>query len=227
MFSGPNDTASPGGISAVRFGMLFSAMNSTSSGSSYTVFGSGTDVSYSLQTNVAVYASQATGGVNTEASFVSFNTNGFTLDYTMDTGSNYYFWIAIEGLSSAIGTVTQPSSTGSHSVSGLGFQPKLVFFSSVNTATNSGVQNAANLSIGAANASAQFSTYMGGTYSTSPIDASSSFNRSNVITLMSPDHSTPTLNAQASLTSLNSTGFTLDWTTANATATEVYYVAIG
>jgi hypothetical protein len=83
------------------------------------------------------------------------------------------------------------------------------------------------LSIGATDGTNQFANWYGTSSGSPTVDVSTNLDRSEVIKIMSPGGASPTLSAKANIVSLNSGGFTIDWTTTTATGAEVYYLALG
>lgn len=175
--------------------------------------------SHTLQTSTSVIDKQT---------FVSFNADGFTLNLA-DSASftvRDAYYLALKGPSVDIGTITQPASTGNQSITTSGVVPKAVLLVSNNQETSTSVINDGSRSIGfASGASNRSCGWVGYTNGVSPTEADSALSLSKIIQLRSS--STTTINAEADLSSLDSGGFTLNWSTADATARELIYFAIG
>lgn len=91
-----------------------------------------------------------------EASLVSFDADGFTVDWTtVSGGGGKVFYGVIAGPQSYVGTFTASTSTGDQSVTTIPFRPRGTLFQSVNNASNSGTVNVAGLCCGAGMSSAQ------------------------------------------------------------------------
>ncbi len=126
-----------------------------------------------------------------------------------------------------VGTFTQKTSTGTQAISGLGFAPEMILFFS-SGALASGAYEASHramygMSIGTAAGD-------NGSVSTSSQDAqttgahkSTGRAAQKAITFCQYDD---TVVAEADLDSIDSDGFTLDWTTADANARIINYIAV-
>ena len=163
------------------------------------------------------------------ADLQSFDTDGFTLNWTTVTGSaNYFYWVALKGVSIKAGSFNQATSTGNQATTGVGFKPaSLILQSFCNTSTTSVVSHK-RCSFGAgSSASARGCVWAGSTDAASPAVRKTNLDRTKIIKLMTEASGGPTVDAAADLVTLDSDGFTLDWTTVDATAREVLYLAIG
>ncbi len=174
-----------------------------------------------------------TANVNAEADFVSFDTDGFTLNWTdlpTDTNDKFHF-MAIKGGKYDVGKFNQKNSTGTQSITGTGFTPTGLLFASFNNAAASTIQAHNRLSFGAASATTSYGAMWGGDKDNASVadaasrpDSSSNVGTSKVIRLATEPSTT---DAAADLQSLDSNGFTLNWTTADTTAREIIYIAFG
>lgn len=205
----------------------FGAFNSSQQGCSLMTTDVGSDTSYTYQRAEALASCTSSGTASNDATFVSMNSGGFTLDFTTATYARSSYFIALKGVQSQIGTITQPSSTGNQSVTGLSFEPSLVLLWSANKASSTSITTPAYFSIGAGTSSAQFAAWIGESSGSTTVSTSADIDHSNIIKMYSPNGASPTLNAAANLSSLGTSSFTLDWTTTNSTGAEVYYVALG
>jgi hypothetical protein len=121
----------------------------------------------------------------------------------------------------ASGTDTQKTSAGTKSTF-LGFRPKAMIFATASQTTkNSNVATDGGMSIGFADGTNNVAIYGGGE------DGSNPFNTNRYHAdgscLIMADY-TDTVNAEATCT-FTGDGFTLDWTTADATARDFIYLA--
>jgi hypothetical protein len=220
-------TQTPPTTSAVaqfKFGM--GAFNSSTQGCTVETVDVGSDTSYTYQRAEALAASTSSGGASNDATWVSMNSSGFTLDFTVADFARSSYYIALKGVKSAIGTLTQPSSTGNQTISGLSFNPSLLMLFSANKASSTSITTPAFHSFGAATSSNQFASWLGLSSGSTTVSTSADIDQSNVIKMYTPNGASPTLNAAASLSSFGTGSFTLDWTTTNSTGAEVWYVAI-
>ena len=176
-----------------------------------------------------VAGSLGDSSVANEADLVSFDSDGFTLNFTTAIGTaDSLYYLALKGGNYKVGNLTQPGTTGNQTISGLGFTPKaLILFSANDTTANADSTLAdGQISLGwATGASERGCMWAGDKDNVSPTQTDKSLDRTKVIKLYSPG--TPTLNAAADLDSFTSDGFVLNWTTVDATARQIIYLAIG
>lgn len=161
------------------------------------------------------------------ATWTSWDADGFTLNVgTAATAATPLSYLALKGGRFKLGTLTQPTATGNQSVTGVGYQPTAVLFAGAGLSTATDVLNTTAGTTGkqtfGAGAATQSGTWIG-TEGALPSDENMYYSTTAAIT-----HATSqTTNSQASLTSLNADGFTLNWATADTTARNLLYIAIG
>jgi len=140
-------------------------------------------------------------------------------------------FLALGAVNCKAGSGTQPSTTGTQAITGLGFTPKAVIMGSVGNTASTVVAAEARLSYGFATATNQiFSMWMGDLDNVTPTTNASRTSTTSLVAMANPAASgtTSTLLAEATLSSLDSDGFTLNWTTvADTTAREYIWAAIG
>ena len=163
---------------------------------------------------------------NYEASLVSFDSDGFTINWSTAAASARYIWaLCLKGGAYKVGAITQKTSTGTQATTGVGFQPTGLLMMS-NGTTSVGVTTGGELSIGAGDsATSRFSTWFGITHASNP-SAADMDNAADMI-LEQMTAGTPTTESSADLDSLDADGFTLDFTAADATARNIFYMAFG
>lgn len=164
-----------------------------------------------------------------EVDLVSLDSDGFTLNYTTTTASaNYMFYVALKGIQVDVGNFLQETSTGNKSTTGIGFQPSAIIFQTIAQAASSSVQDNARENVGVGvSSSSRFSMFAGAKHNVNPSNSSQNQDTTKVIKMMTESTSSPTTEAAADLVSMDSDGWTLNWTTADATAREIIYFAIG
>lgn len=175
------------------------------------------------------YAVVQSGSILNSSALSSFDAGGFTQTWSNTNGAaSYFYWIAIKGAQFKAGSLSQPSATCSQAVTGLGFQPSVTLFQSANKVSSATPNASLRWTLGAAKSStARFSMWAGVTDNlSSAYVAKSWLDRTKAIKLIT-QASTPTLDAEADFTSNDTDGFTLDWTTADATARVVGFLSIG
>jgi hypothetical protein len=160
-----------------------------------------------------------------EATLTSFDSDGFTLNFsTTDAGSTHMAALCLKGARFKAGSFTQKTSTGNQATTGVGFQPIGLLISTVNQAASTSVMNPAQYEsfTGAADSTSQASSNVTASLSHGNTD----LDRTKIYTSLADD-ATPTVQAAASLSSFDTDGFTLNYTTADATAREIIYFAFG
>src|SRR5687767_1350697 len=114
------------------------------------------------------------------------------------------------------GLITSPTSNGLQAISGLGFQPKAIIFYGVSQTSSGGISTAGiGMVLGFATSAtnrAAFGWHDQGAVATTV--TGSYFESASAIMLPNPASG---VFAQADLDSIDSDGFTLDWTTTSAT----------
>src|SRR5712692_5617965 len=186
---------------------------------SETTRGQRTDSALLAIDNAPVYTMQA--------SFVSMDTGGFTVNYSAASAlAGNVIYLALKGLNVHVGSFNKVTggAPASQAVTGTGFRPKAVLFASYQDATTTSADFEGRMGWGATDgtrmgSSAVIDQDSTGTTATQSIDKTTK-------TFMKVDNNTPAIDAEANITSLDTNGFTLSWTTNDAVATELLYVAL-
>lgn len=160
------------------------------------------------------------------ANLTSFDSSGFTLNYTTTQATQSpVFALAIKGGKYYVGTDTQKTSTGMKSKSGFGFTPKGLMFMGVNrTSSSTKSTTESKLSVGLTDGTNQGAVWGESTDNVSTTDSNSYTATDGVLVHAS---NSSTLNAKATISSLDSDGYTVDWGTADATAREFTVIGFG
>jgi hypothetical protein len=204
------------------------ATSSSSFGGSATFYTNGISTSNNYQ-RTSKTALSITATSPAEADLVSMDNDGFTLNWTFvyTTSALYDYYIALKGARYAFGSFNQPASTGNQFVTGTGFRPSAVILSSVNEVSSSSKGTGAKLSTGVAvSSNERFAIHISGSDG-GTTSASQDLDRTKAIKMMTQGGGSPTTQAAADFVSTTIDGFTLNWTTADATAREILYFAIG
>ena len=166
----------------------------------------------------------------TEADFVSFDSDGFTLNYNTAGGSaDVFYYLALRGPHFKVSSFNQATTTGNQSLTGAGFTPKASIMISANdvSGNNDAAQAHARASFGwATGTSERGSFWIGETDNVSPTVAWRNLDNTKLIKLMT-ESSSPTVNAAADHVSFDSDGQTINWTTADGTARQILVLWIG
>lgn len=156
-----------------------------------------------------------------DGDFVSFDATGFTLNRLTDDATDRAFcYIAISGVSANITQISAPAATGSDPHTGVGFAPQLLILAShgETSASVGGTLKEAEFSFGAGTDSTHraVACHCAQNEGASNQDSAATFETDEIISVMDP--TTPTIQAQADLTSLDSDGYTLNYGVANGSA---------
>ncbi len=211
-------------------GFGFGAMTSTDQFSSFVSIDDGAAISDTGRAQTSASCIQLLsdpGTVGFEASYMSFDADGFTLDVTTSIGltNNFITFLALDLDEVDIGTFNQPTSTGSQSITGAGFEPQALLLSSFGRSTTSGGSTNARLSLGMADGTDQSYRWIGDADALATTNTNSIYENTKVL---GAHHSTTMVNqAEASLTTFDSDGFTLNWSTADSTPREIFYITMG
>lgn len=184
---------------------------------------------YSSQGTAEIIRRLTTGpATNTAATLTSLDADGFTVNFTTNSAAKRYGYLALSGISAKSGVFNQPGSTGNQSITGLGLTPSVVILMSRGLVSSTTNDNSNNFSFGVGVSSSSRNVVSFGNKIDSQTDNGSDGSATKVIQLLTGNNaSNPTLNAEADFVSQDSGGFTINWTTVDATAREVGYWALG
>lgn len=167
----------------------------------------------------------ATDTIAAEAALVSFDVDGFTINWSVANAALYQY-LAISGadFQAKVGSFDMNGSIGNQAVTGVGFQPKAVMFFGTIEDTTEGAIAGAKLSVGCATDTSEqwaFSAVSRDNLATSV--AKEYITTSKCITRIHSAGGIDSVTLGAELVSLDSDGFTIDITT--ALACRMIYVA--
>lgn len=163
-------------------------------------------------------------------SFVSMDSDGFTINITTALGTaSVVGFMAIKGGQWKVGNATQKTSTGNKSTTGVGFTPRGMIFGTVCDTTTSGVSTNARLCVGASTgASNNVSLWTGDADNSALMVTDTNMSSSKCIFMGTEGVlAAVTTQAEANIDTFDSDGFTLNWTTADATSRAFGFVAFG
>jgi hypothetical protein len=193
----------------------------------------GTSAAGSYQRTSEFFAYVNNTTVAFECTLTSLDNDGFTINETTG-GANYIFYVALNGTYvKAQGSFNQPTSNGSQTISVPGgFKPALVFLQSDNFASSASVQTPSSRFSQAATDGVSVWGKWTGYSNTNPTKANNYFLGGTVagsdkFFQMGTEGGGGAATAIAKLVSLDTSGFTLNWTFTSATAREVHYLALG
>lgn len=177
-------------------------------------------------TGEIIHTLNLAGTDNTVASLASFDTDGFTLNYTVAQATvRGFLALALKGGRYQVTVDVQKTTTGTKAKTGIGFQPTGLMVWGTNRAVSSSVDSTlASLSIGATDGTNVGSTWVGSADNVSTTDE----NQATLTTKILRHATGPsTTDAEASFTSFDADGYTVDWTTADGTARQFVSLMMG
>ncbi len=181
--------------------------------------------------NTKVVALQATASnsIFFDAQYVSLDSDGFTINITTTDGTQMLIgYLAIKGGQWKVGTDTQKTSTGTKATTGVGFTPVGIIFGSAIDTQTAGTADNDRMMFGVTTGTSQNTCqFYGDSDATANAVSSTIVSSSKCLIMATEAGASPTTQADAVLSSFDSDGFTLDWTTADATARVFGYVAFG
>ncbi len=181
--------------------------------------------SYQRNDKAAGAVASNTDTVATEGTLTSFDSDGWTINYTTGSLAASLGYLALSGGEYFVGSDTQRTSTGTDSASGVGFTPSGLFLMSTNQANSSSVSSTtAKLSVFGTDGTREGGTWMQQADGVTTTDTDM---RTVADKALGFSTQASTTDAEADLQSLDSDGFTLNWTTADATAREFIFAAFG
>ncbi len=156
----------------------------------------------------------------------SFDADGVTIDWTtVQSTQRIVFVLALKGGRYWVGSDTQKTSAGTQAKTGVGFTPSGLLLMGTNRATSTSFDaTLGKFSLGASDGTTEGAVWMQSTDNVSTTDENTASVTDKILR-----HATnaSTTDAEADLSSLDSDGYTLNWTTADATAREFVGVAVG
>jgi len=162
-----------------------------------------------------------------EAAWVSMDSDGFTIDHsTANAWDNMVASLALKGVRKAVGCISKGTGAApaSQAVTGLSFRPNLVLFSSDQNTASTTAATHARFGIGASDGTTAGSSAWQDTDALNRTSTDGVDKTSNVFIKVNND--TQTIDAVADMISLDAAGFMLNWTTNDAVATEICYLAL-
>ena len=172
-------------------------------------------------TNAAIYSFTNGLIVQKQASWVSMNADGFTLNFT-NTGSALaarVFSLALKGVNVKPGSFLKATAAApaTQAITGVGFRPNLVMLASVQSTTQANPVAHSRFGLGASDGTSEGSSAFQDEDAVDVTVVEAIDKTSKVFVKV--DNSTPVINAEADLTALGTDGFTLNWTTNDAVQT--------
>ncbi len=185
---------------------------------------------YQRTSKCIAFLSPVSGEVESEAEFVSMDTDGFTLDWT-DAASEdrSFYYMALKGGSYYVGSETQRTGTpGTKATTGVGFEPLGLFLASFNRAPSSANESDNRLSIGATSGQGgQAAVWVGDTDDVRDDTHTDNATYTTKALALCDSDSPTSYDAAADLSTFDSDGFTLNWTKVDSSEREFLFVGFG
>lgn len=183
--------------------------------------------------SIMVLTNTASATPDAEASYSSFDSDGFTLSINDAAPSALALpYVAFQMTNVAVFNDTQKTSTGTKAKTGIGFTPKAgLFFSAPKTAGTTVItaDPAGTFMVGAAAGSTPTYSAAVGVEddAADPTITDSYHDTDEALIFASNTGGTNAVDAEASVSTWDSDGFTLDWGVADATAREFWGIVFG
>jgi hypothetical protein len=164
------------------------------------------------------------GTVRVRGSFASMDADGFTMSFPVASGAGRVASLALRGVGSRLGSFAKATATGNQAVAGVGFQPEAVMLASYDAAASTAVQAAARLVLGASDGAIEGTGALVAVGGSAPTNARGLDKASKVFSAIG---NTGAVRSEADLVGFDADGFTLDWTTNAAPASQVLHLSLG
>jgi len=158
------------------------------------------------------------------AQFVSMDSNGFTVDFVDIFNAAQVFSISIAGVNAEAGTFDKITSGSSQEVNGVLFQPDFLLLASWQRTSSSSGQDHARIGIGVSDGTDEGCAGVQDEDNSGTADCDRFDRTDKVFAVLDSDSQSPS--ALADLSSFDADGFTLNWSTNSATATQLCYLAL-
>lgn len=179
-------------------------------------------------TKILTILSSGTPKVGSVAELSSFDNDGFTLNWVQNNQESsiiHYIALGSDNLTAKVGSFAAHTVSGYQEVSNIGFEPDLVMFMHSHAKAEEGNAKNAYMSYGFARSCTEVGTVAVASKDNSSVTHTSRWQRSDrVIIALKPFSGM--VDAQASLVSMEPSGFTIDWHDAPANPDQVYYLAL-
>lgn len=172
----------------------------------------GSERHYSNTTKCLVFSNNFGSAVDALADFVSFDADGYTLDWTDFAGSAWlYAAMVLRGIQADVDTILAPAATGNQSLTTDAFMPSgALFFGTGQTTADATVGNECHSCISAMGGAAVEEAIWTSEDDVVNTDANSENSSTKCLQVAT---NPATIAAEADAVSLDATGYTVNWTT--------------
>jgi len=229
-FFGGMSAGTVGAMSQPSFGVAMSSSKrwATVSNSISTTMSSSSHAKKYQRTDCCMLGLSNSGTETLRIDFVGFTSTGFTVN-CITSLSTIFLYLLIQGGSWDLGSFNKSTAAApvDQSVSGLAFAPDGVLLASDNAASSTSVQANCDCSLGAFDGTNQQTEWAGSIDAVSPSQSESAQLTTKCLRLAAPTSTTAAATkSECQQKSLDSTGFTVTWTTNDTTvASEILWVA--
>jgi hypothetical protein len=174
-----------------------------------------------------MYTDAPTASVTKEATFVSMNADGFTLNFTTaNTSASEVYSLALAGLKAGVGTFnkTTAAAPAMQAVT-TGFTPGAVFMTSYQMVAQTAAisESMCSIGLGATDGPHEASSTIGSYDAVTTTTVGGQDKTSKAFIKMNM----PPLDAEADFASFSASGFSLNWTTSDPIASQICFLALG
>lgn len=162
-----------------------------------------------------------------QAHHQSMDPDGFTLGWDLVNTARKCYAVCFRGGNYQVGAFNQKTSTGAQVISTPSKYPKALFLESANAVANSASQNNVRNSYGVGTSDSVASFFVGSRQGVSPTIMTADIDRTKVLKMMTENGTTPTTQAQCTITSFEDDQINLNWDIADATARQIAFMVIG
>lgn len=218
----------PTNANTLRWGMgaAISLLNSVAFGLSSANAAGTSNARRSQATQSIIHLYSQGGVINQEAYLISFDDDGFSLDFTTSTATNGVAYLAISGaIRLAIGSFNSKTATGEFSVTDIGFEGEAGMFWSWNRVADPDVQLQLELSLGMVDD--EGNQFTSGGISENGVGTTNTDHWSFDSRLYQNFNNAQTQEGRIIFVSWDSDGFTLDQVDADPTANQILYMIFG
>ena len=229
-FFGGMSAGTVGAMSQPSFGVAMSSSKrwATVSNSISTTMSSSSHAKKYQRTDCCMLGLSNSGTETLRIDFVGFTSTGFTVN-CITSLSTIFLYLLIQGGSWDLGSFNKSTAAApvDQSVSGLAFAPDGVLLASDNAASSTSVQANCDCSLGAFDGTNQQTEWAGSIDAVSPSQSESAQLTTKCLRLAAPTSTTTAATkSECQQKTLDSTGFTVTWTTNDTTvASEILWVA--
>lgn len=159
----------------------------------------------------------------------SLDASGFTVNKSIAPGVSIRLgYVALGGAALyALGAFNQPTSTGDQAITGVGFRPLGELFLSAGRVSGTTPTAGSRIMLGAAVSASDRRSYVSTVLDgANPTNSARDMDETACL-IAASDGGTPTRLATASFVSQDADGFTVNWSAADATARQNFYLAVG